>query len=187
MFSKDLIKKLPMPRNLKKYINGFTPYGVVRFNENELDSVYVTIYMDNSFLKRVNIRERVETINGLIKFDLKEKGFKFNSIYVLINGKEYRFDRNLKLLFNYRTTMGEMDEVVLEKTKDNKVVETYTGWMDSKKEEFTSFAEKLKSLKIITPNTDEDFKWGYKNHNHSIIYLFIDAPLKEAGTLKKIF
>jgi hypothetical protein len=162
--------------------------GIVKFVNDSYDSIYIT-----SIIDKTN-----ETIpSAYLKFDYIDDEYIFNSIYIVyelfhkknkitrqIEWDEYRYDKNLKLIANYKHIINSNKYKVIKIINDKEISKYDIGKIvDGKhimdKKIFTDYADYITSNDIVNNVPSSKVFYYFGRDNKNIYYLFIEKICSE--------
>ena len=152
-------------------------YGWIRFDGNRLDAIYLELRaMD---FEPIAYGEKAV----VIKFDITDNGYKFNSIYKFPKIEmEHRFDKDLNFVAEYENYDKDLTDDFVDdyefcaKVENGKKLQSYLGYKAfSEGKEYPEFFDLLTDRNVIEGgDRNHEFTFFYKEGNEEIIYLILE-------------
>jgi hypothetical protein len=158
-FSPAIYNRLSFEAYLKfPGISKIFDIGFIRFDHKKLNSLYMFVTFDDLH-------------PGFVKFSIKDDEFVANSVYYVIDHEwEIRYDSEGQVMYTYKTRQ-EGDVLLIDKIKDEKIIETQVIKKDDIKE-FPELYEDIKNNDLLEKSGPE-FKFFTKDEGN-IVYLYVN-------------
>mgnify|MGYP003991698841 CR=1 FL=1 len=160
------------------YDNRLINIGAVRFDNDELNSIY---------LFECNFKINNQLVRNMIKFDVIGNDYKFNSIYGHFKDNnfniknEYRYDSDMNCMYEYekknyestKITASEYEYTYNKLDVHGNSIDKY--FYSKHRKAFTEYQQIMIEKNIIYEDVIDNYKFKYaiKNTTDKIIYLFI--------------
>jgi hypothetical protein len=158
-FSPAIYNRLSFEAYLKfPGISKIFDIGFIRFDHKKLNSLYMFVTFDDLH-------------PGFVKFSIKDDEFVANSVYYVIDHEwEIRYDSEGQVMYTYKTRQ-EGDVLLIDKIKDEKIIETQVIKKDDIKE-FPELYEDIKNNDLLE-KAGSEFKFFTKDEGN-IVYLYVN-------------
>ena len=152
-------------------------FGWIRFDNDRLDALYLELRALN--FEPIAYGEKAV----VIKFDVTDDGYKFNSIYKFPKEEiEHRFDADLNFVAEYQNYDKDISEDDVDdyefcaKIEDGKKIQSYLGYKAfSEGKQYPKYFDYLNGKGIIEGgDKNNEFTFFYKEGNKEIIYLILE-------------